>query len=90
MTSEITLNNVQVYADVNVDVNEVLGLIDSDTLIRYVETELNYSPYFDHVGFIEDSAKDGSLIDYIAEQYHKGSFSSIDFKQLFDKMGIKG
>jgi len=90
MTSEITLNNVQVYADVNVDVNEVLGLIDSDTLIRYVETELHYSPDIEPSGFFEDAAKDGSLIDYITEQYHRGSFSSIDFKQLFDKMGIKG
>jgi hypothetical protein len=58
-----------------------------DTVSVIVDTEDVEVDVADGVVEIEDVDED-DIIDYLADEYHRGSFSNFDFKKLFEKMGI--
>ena len=90
--SKITIRNVSVYTDVDVDVDveDILSEIDDAVLIKYVREEFGTNSIMDGdmIGILENLANSGEMVEYIANQYHRGAFSTIDFKELFYKMGI--
>jgi hypothetical protein len=92
--SKITLNAVPIdtYVDVDVDVNDVLAEIDDDELLKYVIEEFSKETIIeklnDHHGYGTTKTSDEEIVDYIISEYHRRPFTNINFKKLFEGLGI--
>jgi hypothetical protein len=77
-------NEVEVSIEVDVDVNDVLNTLTIQNIADHLESR---------TALDERSAiaaiKSEYMMDYLVDEYHRGSFSDFDFEKLFDKIGVK-
>lgn len=82
--------SAEVDTDVEVDVDDVLSQMSDDELIDYVCDEIDNDTLRERLNLENELSYFSSdeIIEYLYEEHMRGAFSDIDFKKLFDKLGL--